>query len=201
MKGPSQMSQSETRRELAQSLIARSKEILAGASLNRELLERIKAELSRLSGQTALWAESDFPDPDPRDNQNRFQIAQDAETGLTLYLNVMRPGKKIPPHNHTTWACIAAVKGAETNRLYERLDDCSVLGKTELRETAVVELKPGTALAMLPDDIHSVEIAGEAVIRHLHFYGRPLETLTGRISYDLEAGTCRTMDIGVKTKT
>lgn len=195
------MTQADTRQDLAQALIAQSKEILAEGPLNGERLARIKAALSKLADEAALWSESDFPDPDPQEKQNRFQIAQDAGTGLTLYLNVMRPGKKIPPHNHTTWACIAAVKGAETNRLYERMDDGSLPGKAELRETAVVELKPGTALAMLPDDIHSVEIAGETVIRHLHFYGRPLETLTGRISYDLEAGTCRIMDIGVKTKT
>jgi len=194
------MTQKETRDAMAQTLIAQSNEILAEGPIDPRRLDRIKAALSKLSDCTALWSESDFPDPDVSEKQNRFQIAQDADSGLTLYLNVMRPGKRIPPHNHTTWACISAVKGAETNTLYERLDDRSVPGKAQLRETAVVELKPGNALAMLPDDIHSVEIGGDSVIRHLHFYGRPLETLTERISYDLEAGTCRIMDIGVKTK-
>lgn len=194
------MTQTETRQDLARALIAQANEILAEGPLDGERLARIKTALSKLSGETALWSEQDFPDPDPQEKQNRFQIAQDAESGLTLYLNVMRPGKTVPPHNHTTWACIAAVEGVETNRLYERLDDGAVPGKAQLRETAVVDLKPGTALAMLPDDIHGVEIGGDTVIRHLHFYGRPLETLTGRIAYDLDAGTCRIMDIGVKTK-
>lgn len=194
------MAHAESRAEMAQALLARSNEILKEGPLDAKQLDRIKTALTKLSDRTELWEEGDFPDPNLEEKQNRFQIAQDAETGLTLYLNVMRPGKRIPPHNHTTWACIAAVKGAETNTLYDRLDDRSVPGKAELRESAVIELKPGNALALLPDDIHSVEIVGDAVIRHLHFYGRPLETLTGRISYDLEAGTCRIMDIGVKTK-
>ncbi len=194
------MTYAETRSEMAQDLLAQSKSILAEGPLDPARLNRIKGALSKLSERSELWSETDFPSPSLEEKQNRFQIAQDANSGLTLYLNVMRPGKKIPPHNHATWACVAAVEGVETNRLYERLDDRSIPGKAELRETAVVELKPGNALAMGPDDIHSVVIGGDSVIRHLHFYGQPLETLSGRISYDLDAGTCRTMDIGVKTK-
>ena len=194
------MTAASTRQELAQSLMAETRAILAAGPLTRDSLEQIKTALTVLSDRTELWGEVDFASPDPAEKQNRFQIAQDAGTGLTLYLNVMRPGKKIPPHNHTTWACISAVEGAEINTIYTRTDDGSVPGRASLREEQVVELKPGNALAMLADDIHSVEIRGTEVIRHLHFYGRPLETLTGRYSYDLEAGTCRVMDIGVKTK-
>lgn len=195
------MPHAETREALAQSLLTKSAEILGDSPPDRVRLNKVKTELLNLAGRVELWGDNDFPVPDVDEKQNRFQIVQDPATGMTLYLNVMRPGKKIPPHDHTTWACVAAVEGAEVNTLYDRLDDGSEPGRAQLKEKEIVDLKPGSAVALLADDIHSVEIRGTDVIRHLHFYGRPLETLSGRTSFDLENGTCRIMDIGVKTKT
>lgn len=193
-------STAKTRAALVEALIEETRATLDAGDLDRARLDGIKQKLHALSEKKELWNEADYPAPGEGEQQNRFLIGQESPEGLSLYLNVMRPGKKIPPHNHTTWACIAAVEGAEHNTLYERHDDGSVEGKADVRARAVVELKPGNALAMMPDDIHSVEIRGAQTIRHLHFYGRPLETLTQRVTFDLDAGTCRIMDIGVKTK-
>ncbi|WP_119166259.1 cysteine dioxygenase family protein [Algihabitans albus] len=190
----------DARRTLTEDLLAKTRATLNQGALTREKLSVIKEDLHALSQKTELWREADYPAPNEGEQQNRFLIAQESGEGLSLYLNVMRPGKKIPPHNHTTWACIAAVEGAEHNTIYDRLDDGSVEGEAQLRSREMIELKPGHALALMPDDIHSVEIKGERPIRHLHFYGRPLETLTERVTFDVEAGTCRIMDIGVKTK-
>ncbi len=194
------MTRAQTRDDLCQSLISKTQEILAEGPLDRAMLKRIENAVTELSDRTELWGEDDYAAPEATQQQNRYLVAQDAENELSLYLNVMRPGKKIQPHNHTTWACIGAVEGAEINTLYNRVDDRSEDGKAQLKVADVVELKPGSALAMMPDDIHSVEIKGTEIIRHLHFYGQSLESLEGRIMYDLENGTCRVMDIGVKTK-
>ncbi len=194
------MTRAQTRDDLCQSLIAQTHAILAEGPLDRAKLKRIETAVTHLSDRTELWGEEDYASPEITQQQNRYLIAQDAENELSLYLNVMRPGKTIAPHNHTTWACIGAVEGEEINTLYNRLDDRSEEGKAKLELAQVVALKPGNALAMMPEDIHSVEIRGTEVIRHLHFYGKSLESLEGRIMYDLEKGTCRVMDIGVKTK-
>lgn len=188
----------DSRDQAVETLFADVQTMLNDHTLNRGLLTEIRDKLIALAGQFSLWSEDDFPQSKGDTLHARYLVAQAGD--LTLYLNVMRPGNRTPPHNHTTWACIAAVSGDEQNYLYERLDDASVTGKAELRQSAHITVSPGSGVALMPADIHHVEIVGDQAIRHLHLYGRPLESLDERLSFDMAAGTCKIMDIGVKTR-
>jgi predicted metal-dependent enzyme (double-stranded beta helix superfamily) len=189
----------ETRASLSNKLVADIRSLSDAEPIDRERLDEIRLKLKELASRRELWTEQDYPAPADGELHNRYQVAGEVDRGITLYLNVVRSGKKVPPHNHTTWACIAAVEGVEHNMFYTRTDDGAIEGKATLVLDETVAVGPGDAIAMMPDDIHNFEVRGDQVIRHLHFYGRPLESLSERISFDMENGTCEIMDIGVKT--
>ena len=183
----------QERRQRVAELVADAKAILAERSLSRDAVGAIAAKLEGLAALPHLWSETEFRSPTEAERQKRYLVSEEPDRTFALYLNAMYRGRRVPPHNHTTWACIAAVEGCETNILYERHDDGSEPGKAALRERRQVRVEPGRSIALMPDDIHAVANLDSPVIRHIHFYGRALEVLDQRLVFDLAAGTCKRM--------
>jgi len=181
------------RRQQVAELVAAAKSILADRSLSRDAIGDIAHRMEALAEERHLWSEAEYRSPTEAERQQRYLVSEEPDRTFALYLSVMCRGRRVPPHNHTTWACIAAVDGCEMNYLYDRLDDGSTPGKANLRERAQVRVEPGRSIAFMPDDIHAVANVDAPMIRHIHFYGRALEVLDQRLVFDLAAGTCKPM--------
>lgn len=164
--------------------------ILAQAELSRAILARVTQRLAQLAAQRELFDLDDFPPPTgDAGSSTLYRLnGQDGDNDLALYVNSLLPGKNTLPHDHTTWAAIAAVEGEELNRIYQRFDDGSQPERADLQLLREVVVRPGEPLAFLPDDIHSIHVTGDDITRHLHLYGRPLETLVKRVAIDPESG-------------
>lgn len=194
------MTLQEMRRDAVNATVEHIRAIVSNAPPDRSRLARALAGLQGLAARPEFWTEAEFPPPDEATRQARYLIREDEDRSLALYLNVMLPGRRIPPHNHTTWACVTGIAGEEYNQVYRRVDDGATPGHARLEPAELVVVGPGRGIALLPDDIHSVEIRGETPIRHLHMYGKALETLSERLTFDLEAGTCKPMPLSVQTR-
>ncbi len=170
------MIRTETRNNAVRQTVNRIRDIEKNQGITRDSLENIKTELISLAKHTDLFGLDDFPAPgaDDKDTSCLYRLSEGDDHRFALYLQVSDGDVRTPPHNHTTWAVIAGIQGNELNRFYRRRTD----GDVEMVDSKTVE--PGTAVAMLPDDLHSIHIdAGEPVV-NFHMYGLGLEQLTKR---------------------
>ena len=184
------MSLAQQREHAIQQTLVAIRAIAAQDGITRTSLARIADRLQELAAQEALFPFDAFPPPpaNDADASSRYLLHEDSDKTFALYLNSINPGKTTPPHNHTTWAVIVALEGEELNRVYTRTDDGSDPERATLNLAQEVVVQPGTPIAFLDDDIHSIHVLGNKPTRHFHLYGRALETLTGRVGYDLATG-------------
>jgi predicted metal-dependent enzyme (double-stranded beta helix superfamily) len=147
--------------------------------VTRASLERIKERLAVLAARQDLFSDKDFPPPAPGGKLKSclYRVAEDADHRFALYVNSSLGGHNTPPHNHTTWAVIVGVSGAELNRFYDR-DGGGV------REKGQYVVEQGTGVCFMPDDLHSIHI--EAPLVNFHMYGLGLDQLHSREYYQAQ---------------
>src|SRR6266478_357187 len=159
--------------------------------VNYTTLEKIGGLLASLARRADLFPHDEFP---LGSDGGIYRLSEDPDHRFALYASAGGPGKKVPPHNHTTWAVIAGVHGAERNVVYDRLDNGARPDFVQLREAPAKEktLRNGDFIAYLPGDFHHIETpAGSGTALHLHFYGLSLEHLPDRVSVDMASGTAK----------
>jgi len=178
------------RRAAVDAALARIRRAADGpAELSPAAIEEVQATVLALAHQRHLWALKDFPIPAGQ-LWGVYEVNQDADGRFAMYASAAHPGHSQPPHNHTTWACIAGVSGVEKNILWRRISGGVKPGPAVVEQTRELSLGPGDVFFLGPDDIHTIEVMGPHDAMHLHVYGLGFPCLDRRIRYDVYAGTC-----------
>src|SRR6266852_1244449 len=182
------MNQHHERAAAVRQLVDQARRIEQGG-VSTTTLEKIGGLLASLASRADLFPQDEFP---LGADGGIYRLSEDPDNRFALYASAGAPGKKVQPHNHTTWAIIAGVYGAERNVVYDRLDDRAHPDVVQLREAREKTLRNGDVICYLPDDFHHIETpAGSGDALHLHFYGLSLEHLPNRMSVDMATGTAK----------
>jgi predicted metal-dependent enzyme (double-stranded beta helix superfamily) len=184
----------------------RVKAIEHAQGVTREALDAIKAEMLELAKHESLFPAAEFPPPpNGEKGSKRYLLQEDPDGRFALYMLALNPGNSTKPHDHTTWAVVVGIEGQELNKVYRRIDDGTQEGHARLEQVREVMVEPGTGIALMPEDIHSIHTPGEAGVtpstRHLHVYGLALEKLDDRLGYDLDTNTVQPYNKAYMTKT
>jgi predicted metal-dependent enzyme (double-stranded beta helix superfamily) len=180
----------DQRNDMVSKTDARIRTIEKDQGVTPQALEDIKAVMLDLASHTDIFPEEDFrPEPNDKGMFPVYRLAEDADHRFALYMSTSIGAKDVPPHDHTTWAVIVSVQGTEENRFYERVGDYSVAGKGQVTQVGGETVRPGTGVCLMPDDIHSIHPRNERPALILHMYGRALDHLPNRVTYNTAEGT------------
>ena len=178
------------RMSLVRGMLARVRRIAQG-EIHRPALEQIRTEMLGLAARQELFPLEEFP-PIVGGNSSMYRLSEDADHRFALYVVAPAPGGFAPPHDHATWAVIAGMHGREKNKLYRRLDDGSQPGAARVEVEKELDIVAGTAIALMPDDIHSIHLGADGPHANLHLYGYSVEHIQGRRMFSMKNGTYKT---------
>ena len=193
----------ESRQDAIATMIANVRAIAQTRNITREILEQIKAEMVHVAKRKALFPLADFQSGEGDPGRQPMQLLHKEDDGqLALYMSTSISDQKPPPHNHATWAVIVGIQGEERNWLFERTDDGSVPGRGAVRVVDEQVAGPGTGVALMPEDIHTIQGKAEEGGRlTFHLYGVTTDRQQGRIAYNEAEGTYRPFPPGRENQT
>lgn len=177
----------DERNRAVEAAVADIRAIERERGVTRDGLARMKRRLLGLAAQADLFPAEEFPPPDGDVDfpANVYRIAEDDDHRFALYVQSARGALDTPAHNHTTWAVIAGIRGDELNRFYERTADGGVV------QTGERAVRKGSAVAFLPDELHSIHVAAGGTAVNFHMYGLALDRLHEREYYRADDNSWR----------
>jgi len=187
------MSIAEARSAAIEDALKDVRAIEAREGLSRSSLDKIKQRMIELAAHRELFPADEFA-LKPDDKGEKFDVLSVDEDGrFELYIEVADKAVEAPPHDHTTWAVVVGIEGEEVNRIYD-VDEARS-SPPKMREQ--VSVGPGTGVALMPEDFHSIHIDEGVHNMHLHLYGLCFAKQKGRTKYDEETGTYSRFDVAL----
>lgn len=133
------------------------------------------------------WLPEAFSQPDAQHYQ-QYLLHADLQNRFSVVSFVWGPGQKTPVHDHTVWALIGMLRGAEHSALFELAGDSQPmrrLGESVLHPGEVCEVSPSIG------DIHCVSNAcDDRVSISVHVYGGNIGHISRHV-YDLQTGAMK----------
>lgn len=159
-----------------------------GQDLSEEpIREKIRSILEKLAVQTELFPVESF-NVRPGKAGGIYELYVAPDRSLSLYASSGASGKYQPPHDHTTWAVIAGIRGVERNQFFECLERDDENNRGALKFVRAAAVGPGDSVTLSAADFHTIAVEDGADALHLHLYGDALDTLVGRIGFATETG-------------
>ena len=62
-------------------------------------------------------------------------------------------------------------------------------GKGQIKQVGGETVRPGVGVSLMPEDIHSIHPRNERAALMRHMYGRALDHLPNRLTYNMAKGT------------
>lgn len=138
------------------------------------------------------WLPEAYAQPHPEYYQ-QYLLYADPEDRFSVVSFVWGPGQKTPIHNHTVWAIIGVLRGAERSEMFTRADDghSMIPGHTQVLQTRSIEtLSPSTG------DIHRVSnVYEDQVSISVHVYGGNIGKISRHV-FNQETGAPKTFVSG-----
>jgi len=149
--------------------------------------EAICGILERLAQRGDLFPATSFS-VRPGASGGIYELYVAPDRSLSLYASSGASGKYQPPHDHTTWAVIAGIRGVERNQFFECTDRDDATSTGEIRFVRAKDVGPGQSVTLAAEDFHTIAVTEGSDALHLHLYGNALDTLEGRIGFATEQG-------------
>jgi predicted metal-dependent enzyme (double-stranded beta helix superfamily) len=166
-----------------ESFVALLREARARYSAEARLLARVRVLAAALAEARTSWLNEAMCRPDPVQGFGLYELHEEDDHALAVFVVTWLPRRMTPPHDHGTWAVVAGLDGEERNVVWRRDDDGRRAGYAEVVRVDEEVVRAGDVISLPSGTIHSVSNESDRTSVSLHVYGHHVNH-TARSQFD-----------------